>query len=44
MPSAMPAGILARRRELMLAGDADGFASLWRSSTRPKTWRWWSWR
>ena len=28
MPSAMPAGILARRRELMLVGDADGFADL----------------
>ena len=28
MPSAMPADILARRRELMLAGDADGFAGL----------------
>ena len=28
MPSAMPADILARRRELMLAGDADGFADL----------------
>ena len=28
MPSAMPADILARRRELMLVGDADGFADL----------------
>jgi uncharacterized protein len=28
MPSAMPADILARRRELMLGGDADGFADL----------------
>jgi uncharacterized protein len=28
MPSAMPADILARRRELMLAGDADGLADL----------------
>jgi len=28
MPSAMPADILARRRELMLSGDADGFADL----------------
>jgi uncharacterized protein len=28
MPSSMPADILARRRELMLAGDADGFAGL----------------
>jgi uncharacterized protein len=28
MPSATPADILARRRELMLAGDADGFADL----------------
>ena len=28
MLSAMPAGILARRRELMLVGDADGFADL----------------
>ena len=28
MPSAMPAGILARRRELMLVGDADGLADL----------------
>src|ERR1700678_2963482 len=28
MPSALPADILARRRDLMLAGDADGFADL----------------
>jgi uncharacterized protein len=28
MPSAMPADILARRRELMLVGDADGLADL----------------
>jgi len=28
MPSAMPADVLDRRRELMLAGDADGFADL----------------
>jgi len=28
MPSVTPADILARRRELMLAGDADGFADL----------------
>jgi uncharacterized protein len=28
MPSAMPADILVRRRELMLAGDADGLADL----------------
>jgi uncharacterized protein len=28
MPSATPADILARRRELMLVGDADGFADL----------------
>jgi ketosteroid isomerase-like protein len=28
MPSAMPADVLARRRDLMLAGDADGLAGL----------------
>jgi uncharacterized protein len=28
MPSAMPADVLARRRELMLVGDADGLADL----------------
>ena len=28
MPSATPADVLARRRELMLDGDADGFADL----------------
>jgi uncharacterized protein (TIGR02246 family) len=28
MPSATPAEVLARRRELMLAGDADGLADL----------------
>jgi uncharacterized protein len=28
MPSATPAEVLARRRQLMLAGDADGFADL----------------
>ena len=28
MPSATPADILARRRQLMLNGDADGFADL----------------
>jgi uncharacterized protein (TIGR02246 family) len=28
MPSATPADVLARRRELMLNGDADGFADL----------------
>ena len=28
MPSATPADILARRRDLMLVGDADGFANL----------------
>lgn len=28
MPSATPADVLARRRELMLVGDADGFADL----------------
>ena len=28
MPSATPADILARRRQLMLVGDADGFADL----------------
>ena len=28
MPSAMPADVLARRREVMLNGDADGFADL----------------
>jgi uncharacterized protein len=28
MPSTMPADVLARRRELMLAGDADGLADL----------------
>jgi uncharacterized protein len=28
MPSATPTDILARRRELMLVGDADGFADL----------------
>ena len=28
MPSAVPADILARRRELMLVGDADGLADL----------------
>ena len=28
MPSASPADVLARRRQLMLAGDADGLADL----------------
>ena len=28
MPSATPADVLARRRQLMLNGDADGFADL----------------
>jgi uncharacterized protein (TIGR02246 family) len=28
MPSATPADVLARRRELMFAGDPDGFADL----------------
>jgi hypothetical protein len=28
MPSATPADVLARRRQLMLLGDADGFADL----------------
>ena len=28
MPSASPADVLARRRQLMLNGDADGFADL----------------
>ena len=28
MPSATPAGVLARRRQLMLNGDADGLADL----------------
>jgi uncharacterized protein (TIGR02246 family) len=28
MPSATPADVLARRRQLMLDGDADGFADL----------------
>ncbi len=28
MPAATPADVLARRRELILAGDADGFADL----------------
>jgi uncharacterized protein (TIGR02246 family) len=28
MPSATPADVLARRREVMLNGDADGFADL----------------
>ena len=28
MPSASPADVLARRRQLMLNGDADGFANL----------------
>ena len=28
MPTATPADVLARRRQLMLAGDADGFADL----------------
>lgn len=28
MPSATPAGVLARRRHLILNGDADGFADL----------------
>ena len=28
MPSAVPADVLARRRELMLVGDADGLADL----------------
>ena len=28
MPSATPADVLARRRQLMLNGDADGFAAL----------------
>jgi len=28
MPSATPADVLARRRHLMLDGDADGFADL----------------
>ena len=28
MPSASPADVLARRRQLMLAGDADGLAGL----------------
>jgi uncharacterized protein len=28
MPSAMPADVLVRRRQLMLNGDADGFADL----------------
>jgi uncharacterized protein (TIGR02246 family) len=28
MPSALPADVLARRRELMLVGDADGLADL----------------
>src|SRR5580692_10914711 len=28
MPSTMPADVLARRRELMLVGDADGLADL----------------
>ena len=28
MPSAAPADVLARRRQLMLAGDADGLADL----------------
>ncbi len=28
MPSATPADVLARRRQLMLNGDADGFAGL----------------
>ena len=29
MPSATPADVLARRRQLMLNGDADGFADLY---------------
>jgi len=28
MPSATPAEVLARRRHLVLTGDADGFADL----------------
>lgn len=28
MPSTMPADVLTRRRQLMLTGDADGFADL----------------
>src|ERR1700760_437379 len=28
MPAALPADVLARRRQLMLDGDADGFADL----------------
>ena len=35
MPSATPAEVLARRRQLMLDGDTDGFADLYRSSSRP---------
>jgi hypothetical protein len=43
MSSATPADVLARRRHLLLSGDADGFAELFapvRSSTRARTRRW----